>query len=54
MAADDTDRPDRANATQPVNTVTLADIGRLVAINADLRAGDVPTLLTTASEQAFR
>ena len=53
MAGDDTDRPDRASATQPVNTVTLADIGRLVAINADLRAGDVSALLTTASEQAF-
>jgi hypothetical protein len=53
MAGDDTDRPDRASATQPVNTVTLADIGRLVAINADLRAGDLSALLTTASEQAF-
>ena len=53
LAGDESHHPDSARAAEPVNAVTLADIGRLVIINAGLRADDVPTLLTAADEQSF-
>jgi hypothetical protein len=53
LAGDESHRPDLAHAAEPVNTVTLADIGRLVIIKAGLRPDDVPALLTAASEQSF-
>ena len=53
LAGDESDQPSRASAIHPANAVTLADIGRLVIINADLRADAVPALLTAASETAF-
>jgi hypothetical protein len=53
LAGDESDQPSRISAIHPANAITLADIGRLVIINADLRADDVPALLTTASEKAF-
>jgi hypothetical protein len=42
-----------ARAAEPVNAVTLADVGRLVVINAGLRADDVPALLNAADEKDF-
>jgi hypothetical protein len=51
LAGDESPLPDPARAAEPVNTVTLADIGRLVIINAGLRPDHVPALLTAASEQ---
>jgi Family of unknown function (DUF6308) len=40
-------------AAEPLNAVTLADIVRLVVINAGLRPDDVPALLTAAGEKDF-
>jgi Family of unknown function (DUF6308) len=53
LAGDESDQPSRVSAIHPANAVTLADIGRLVIINADLRPDDAPALLTAACAEAF-
>lgn len=53
LAGDDASYPGPGGAAEPVNTITLADIGRLVVINAGLRAGDVPLLLDVQADEAF-
>jgi hypothetical protein len=45
LAGDEHGHPGPGGAAEPVNRVALADIGRLVIINAGLRANDVPLLL---------
>jgi hypothetical protein len=53
FAGDQGDQADPGRAAEPVNSVTLADIARLVVINAGLRADDVPVLLGAADEKDF-
>jgi hypothetical protein len=45
LAGDPDGRPGPGSAAEPVNAVALADIGRLVVINASLGADDVATLM---------
>jgi hypothetical protein len=45
LAGDPGGRPGPGSGADPVNAVTLADIGRLTVINANLRANDVATLV---------
>jgi Family of unknown function (DUF6308) len=50
LAGDTSDNPKPGRAAEPVNSVTLADIGRLVVINAGLRADDAAMILSAAGE----
>ena len=54
LAGDSNGRPGPGGASEPVNEVTLADIGRLVVINAGLRADDVPLLLDVHAGAEFQ
>lgn len=45
LAGDADGRPGPGSGADPINAVTLGDIGRLVVINAGLSAGDVATLM---------
>jgi hypothetical protein len=45
--------PGPGDGAEPVNAVTLGDIGRLVAINAGLAAGDVATLMDIDAAAEF-
>ena len=51
LAGDTSNQPKPGRAAEPVNSVTLADIGRLVVINAGLRADDVAMILSAAGER---
>jgi hypothetical protein len=53
LAGDPGGRPGPGSTADPVNAVTLADIGRLVVINADLRAADVVTLMDIDAATEF-
>ena len=53
LAGDENCCPGPGGASEPVDEVTLADIGRLVVINAGLRAGDVPLLLDVRADGEF-
>lgn len=53
LAGDEDGRPGPGGAAEPLDQITLADIGRLVVINAGLRADDVPPLLEVQASQAF-
>jgi hypothetical protein len=53
LAGDEGGCPGPGGAAEPVNEVTLVDIGRLVVINAGLRAGDVPLLLDVHPDGEF-
>ena len=46
-------RPGPGGAAEPVSAVSLADIGRLVVINADLAAADVATLIDVDAATEF-
>jgi hypothetical protein len=54
LAGDRNGHPGPGGASEPVNEVTLADIGRLVVINAGLRADDVPLLLDVHAGAEFQ
>lgn len=54
LAGDRDGSPGPGGAAEPVNRVTLADIGRLVVINAGLEADDVPRLLDVQADAEFR
>lgn len=54
LAGDQDGFPGAGGAAEPVNRVTLADIGRLVVINARLQADDVPLLLSVDADAAFQ
>lgn len=49
LAGSEEGQPGPKGGAEPINTVTIADIGQLVIIGAGLRAGDVPVLLEAAS-----
>jgi Family of unknown function (DUF6308) len=51
LAGDTSNQPQPGRAAEPVNSVTLADVGRLVVINAGLRADDVAVILSAADEK---
>jgi len=53
LAGDEDGYPGPGGAAEPANEVTLADIGRLVVINAGLRTGDVPLLLDVHADREF-
>lgn len=53
LAGDPDGRPGPGGAAEPVNTVTLGDIGRLVVINAGLSADDVATLMDIDATTEF-
>jgi hypothetical protein len=53
LAGDPGGRPGPGTDASPVDAVTLGDIGRLVAINAGLRAADVATLMDTDAAAEF-
>jgi len=53
LAGDEDACPGPGGAAEPVDAVTLADIGRLVVINAGLRSGDVPLLLDVRPDKEF-
>jgi hypothetical protein len=53
LAGDEDGGPGPGGVSEPVDEVTLADIGRLVVINAGLRAGDVPLLLDVHADGEF-
>jgi Family of unknown function (DUF6308) len=53
LAGDPDASPGPGGAAEPVNEVTLADMGRLVVINAELRADDVGKLMDVRPAQAF-
>jgi hypothetical protein len=54
LAGDRDGTPGPGGAAEPVNKVTLADIGRLVVINAGLEADDVPRLLDVQADAEFK
>jgi hypothetical protein len=53
LADDPEGRPGPGSGAEPVNTVTLGDIGRLVVIKAGLAACDVATLLDINAATGF-
>ena len=53
LAGDPDGQPGPGGAAAPVDAVTLGDIGRLVVINARLRAGDVATLMDIDAAAEF-
>lgn len=53
LAGDAAGHPGPGGTAEPVNAVTIADIGRLVIIGAGLRPADVPVLLDGASPSMF-
>jgi hypothetical protein len=53
LAGNGNGQPGPADAAQPVNSVTLADVGRLVVIDARLAATDAPLLLGAATPEVF-
>jgi Family of unknown function (DUF6308) len=53
LAGDPGASPGPDGAAEPVNEVTLADIGRLVVINGNLRPDDVGKLMDVRPAQAF-
>jgi len=53
LAGDPDASPGPYGAAEPVNEVTLADMGRLVVIDANLRADDVGKLMDVRPAQAF-
>lgn len=53
LAGDEDGRPGPVGAARPVNSVTLADVGRLVVIDARLGATDAPLLLEAAEQEMF-
>lgn len=53
LAGDEHGHPGPGGAAEPLNAVTLADIGRLVIINAGLRAEDVAQLLDAGLAKEF-
>lgn len=54
LAGDRDGTPGPGGAAEPVNKVTLADIGRLVVIKAGLEADDVPRLLDVQAEAELK
>jgi hypothetical protein len=54
LAGDRNGSPGPGGAAEPVNRVTLGDIGRLVVINAGLEADDVPRLLDVQADSEFK
>jgi hypothetical protein len=53
LAGDPDGSPGASGGAEPVNEVTLADIGRMVVIDAELRAEDVGKLLHVDAAEAF-
>lgn len=53
LAGDPDGQPGQAGAARPVNAVALADVGRLVAVNAGLAAANVATLLDVTAAAEF-
>jgi hypothetical protein len=53
LAGDPDGQPGPGGAADPVDAVTLSDIGRLVVINAGLSAGDVATLMDIDAAAEF-
>ena len=53
LAGDPDSHPGPDGAAEPADKVTLADLGRLVIIDARLNAGDAPVLLRAASPAVF-
>ena len=53
LAGDTHGRPGPNGAADPVNAVTLADAGRLVAVGARLQPADVATLLSPSAADSF-
>ena len=53
LAGNENGQPGPAAAGQPVSSVTLADIGRLVVVDARLAATDAPLLLGAARPEVF-
>jgi Family of unknown function (DUF6308) len=53
LAGDPEGRPGPGSSADPVNAVTLADIGRLVTINANLRARHVTRLMDIDAAAEF-
>src|SRR6266567_4266091 len=53
LAGDPDARPGPDGAAEPVNEVTLADLGRLVVINGNLRADDIGKLMDVRTAHEF-
>lgn len=53
LAGNENGQPGPVGAAKPVNSVTLADVGRLVVIDARLGAADVAPLLEAAESEMF-